>query len=705
MKIPTVMMAMTLETDIDELRGITKRQRAALRALGIGAVRDLVFCLPYRYDDYSTETDIAGVAVGSRVTLTARIIRIASRRSFRRRMYVTEAVLDDGTDTIKALWFNQPYLARYLQVGPSYRFAGKVSETPYGPRLINPLYEADTKDPQTAVPWAPVYPLASGLSQIALRRLMRRCRKLMEGIEDHLPSDLRDCFGLMPLADALVEVHFPRTLEELDRARRRLAFDELLGIQLLTGLSRRQRLSSRAVPIVASSGPEDFVSSLPFRLTADQHRACREIIEDMGQDRPMYRLLNGDVGSGKTVVAALAMFLAAREAGHQAALMAPTEILAEQHFRTLTGLFAPTGLRVALWTNSYKRSAISGQEEDCRGKVATDRLRDGIEDGTVDIVVGTHALVQKGLTFGSLMLAVIDEQHRFGVNTRHELCRKGGRPDQEPHLLSMTATPIPRSLALTVYGDLDISVIREKPQGRPEVETKVFVPRQRDRAYRLVREQIERGRQAFVICPLIDPSDSLGVASVKEEHERLSNGELADIPVGLLHGKLSATEKERVMSDFVSGRMKVLVSTSVVEVGVDVPNATVMCVDGAERFGLAQLHQFRGRVGRGRHRSFCLLLPTADTPQVVGRLRILERLEDGFAVAEKDLELRGHGDLMGQEQSGFMDLRLARLSDTTLIRDTRQAAQELLQGDPELHGHPVLRRALLGSRVREVHLE
>ena len=698
------MATTTLETAIADLKGVTRRHVLALREAGITTVRDILFCFPNRYEDFSVHAPIAAVAAGGHVTLVAKVLKVRNRRSFRRRMTITEAVIGDGTGEMVAIWFNQPYLAKSLVIDGEYRFAGKAVKTKFGLRLANPLYEARDAAKNFVRPLMPVYPLSGGLSQFAMRKLVASCKDAIADIGDPLPAGIRKARGLLGKEEAVAGAHFPATLEERDAARRRLAFDEILALQLSIGRTKRLRSAKRAAAVVFDEeGTRAFVRSLPFSLTDDQRKAAWATLKDMAADTPMHRLLDGDVGSGKTVVAAVAMVNSAR-AGYQSALMAPTEILACQHFETFKRFFEKQGLTIALWTNSYHRSATGGKEMACSSKKEIERLKDAIASGEVGAIIGTHALIEESMRFSALAFAAIDEQHRFGVRTRQLLCKKSGIPGVEPHLLSMTATPIPRSLALTVFGDLDISLLREKPKGRPEVTTRVLPPQAKKEAYARIREEVALGRQAFVICPLIDPSDSLGVESVTEAHKRLAKDEFQGIAMAMLHGRLTAAEKESVMADFVEGRSSVLVSTSVVEVGVDVPNATVMCIEGAERFGLSQLHQFRGRVGRGAHRSICFLLPSAASPATDERLSVMTSHADGFTLAEKDLELRGPGDFLGTAQSGHPALRMASLGDLDLIAAAKDTASALLDADPDLVRHPDLRQ-FLAVEIEDAHME
>ncbi len=681
---------MTLSTPIDAIKGVTKNNAAILKSMGIETVKDLIFYFPRRCDEFT-------IVIGE-------VECVANRRSFRRRMTLTEATIVGGKGKLIALWFHQPYLAKTLKVGAAYRFAGKVTPTKFGPRLINPLHEsAEVRDGYVR-PIMPVYPTSAGVSQHTIRKLLRECEPLMRSVDDPLSVEIRAKYELIHRGDALVGAHFPSSMAQWNRARRRIAFDELLRLQLAVGRTKRLRGSERAAAVAFDEqGTKAFVRALPFALTGDQRKAAWAILTDMARPTPMHRLLDGDVGSGKTVVAAIATLNAAA-AGFQSALMAPTEILARQHFETLSRMYAGRDIAVALWTNAYKRSSTGSKEIACATKKESGMLAAAIANGGIDVVVGTHALVEEGMRFSSLALAVVDEQHRFGVRIRQELCAKSGVPGRSPHLLSMTATPIPRSLALAVYGDLDLSVLKEKPAGRKDTVTRLVPKRGRAAAYRQVRAEVAAGRQAFVVCPLIDPSDAFGALSVAETVERLRTGELKGLSIGTLHGKMSAAEKEKVMNDFLERRIAVLVSTSVVEVGVDVPNATVMCIEGAERFGLAQLHQFRGRIGRGVHQSYCFLLPSMTTAGVKERLEAVARTNDGFALAEKDLEMRGPGDVLGTAQSGFPEFAAASFGDAALIAAAKEAAEEILKNDPDLRAHEAM-RAEVGATVEKAHLE
>jgi len=684
-----------LNAPLTTVRGIGKRQSQRLARLGLRTIRDLLFYLPRRHEDFSNLKPINRLEYGEEVTIIA---RVQSTNTWQTKSGRTafKALLTDGTGYIEATWFNQPHLAERIRQGQQIVISGKVDQYLGRPCFTSPEWEPPQKQLLHTGGLVPVYSLTEGLTNRWLRQVMRRVVDYWAPrVPDPLPTDLREAYGLLDLATALRQVHFPDNKTMLKKARYRLAFEELFIFQL--GLLRQRLLwrsqPGRQIPI-EEERLQAFILSLPFRLTSAQQRALGQIVADLRSPYPMSRLLQGDVGSGKTVVAATAMALVA-DAGLQAAMMAPTEILAEQHYQTLTRLYAnwpgrpPT---VRLLTGS-----TTGAERE--------EIYAGLADGSIDIAVGTHALIQEGVTFRDLALVVIDEQHRFGVRQRAALRQKGrdGSRDEpggyNPHLLVMTATPIPRSLQLTIWGHLDVSVIDEMPPGRQPVTTRVIMPRERERAYAFVRSQVEKGRQAFIICPLVEASEKIEAKAAVEEYERLQKEVFPDLRLGLLHGRMKAEEKEAVMAAFARGELDILVATSVVEVGIDVPNATVMLVEGAERFGLAQLHQFRGRVGRGEHPSYCLLVAESASPEAEERLRAVEATTDGFVLAQKDLEMRGPGEFLGTRQSGMPDLKMATIADLRLLERVREAASRLLEEDPNLE-RPEHR--LLARRVTEM---
>lgn len=665
---------MQAETPITRLPGVGPTVAGHLKRLNINTVRDLLFYFPFRYEDYSSVSLIRDLVPGELVTIAVKIEMIAAKRSARRRAILTEAVVTDASDRLRVVWFNQPYLAKTLAVGDSVYLSGKVVVDRFGISLSNPSYERIKPETVHTARLVPLYPLTAGLTQKQLRKLVNEVLSVADTLPEWIPNELLARVQLQNFAASVRAIHFPADQTELDQALKRLKFDELFLLQVRAEMVRQElvRLKAPKIPFVAAA-IKDFVARLPYELTTDQRVAAWEIFQDLSKPQPMNRLLEGDVGSGKTVVAALALFLAIKNK-FQGALMAPTEILAQQHFATISELLAPYHITVALLTH---RTVAK--------KADRTALHTGLRTGKIRLVIGTQALLSAGVEFQNLGLVIVDEQHRFGVAQRKTIKYKTGLKNQEPHFLSMTATPIPRSLALTLYGDLDISQLRAKPAGRLPIKTKIVAPHQREQAYAFVREQVKKGRQAFVICPLIEEKAeaTAGTAATKErksvlvEYEKLSTKIFPDLRVGWLHGKMPAADKDATMQAFAAGNIDILVSTSVVEVGVNIPNASVMMIEGAEAFGLAQLHQFRGRVGRSEWQSFCLVFSDSTTTATKDRLAFFEKNTDGFALAEFDLETRGPGEVYGQSQSGVMQLKLATLQDTMLIKQARELARDL----------------------------
>ncbi len=655
-----------LDASVTRLQNVGPSYARKLARLGVETVKDLLFLFPRRYDDYSQLKTISQLLYGEEVTLLL-TIKDCKTREARSGIGVTNVLLADPTGTIRAAFFNQPYLQQQFKPGRRIVISGRVDQD-LGHLSLKPAeWEPLSKELLHTARVVPVYPLTEGLTNRWLRRLTYHViDHWAPRMPDALPPQIRERERLLDLGTALREIHFPSSVDKMQAARRRLAFEEFLRVQIgvLRQRSKWREQPGRPLPadpkLVA-----DFAAGLPFQLTGAQRRAMDEILTDIQRPQPMSRLLQGDVGSGKTVVSAAAM-LVASASKMQTAVMAPTEILAEQHFKTLSALFRDR-LRIRLLTGSLKNR----DKEQLRGELAA---------GEIDIAVGTHALIQESVRFKDLALAVIDEQHRFGVEQRGMIRAKG----YNPHVLVMSATPIPRTLALTVYGDLDLSIIDEMPPGRQEIKTKWLEPRERERAYSFIRSQVQEGRQAFVICPLIEESEMVDAKAAVEEYERLRTTIYPDLRVGLIHGKLRASEKEQTMNAFRDRALDILVATSVVEVGIDVPNATVMLIEGADRFGLAQLHQFRGRVGRGEHQSYCLLLADKSGATSDERLKVIETCQDGFRLAEEDLKLRGPGEFFGTRQSGLPDLKIAKLSDVKYLEEARAAAQELFERDPKL---------------------
>jgi len=669
-----------LDAPVTTLPGVSTVYAARLEKLGISTVGDLLHHYPNRYDDYTALKSISQLQFGEEATVVGTIWETRTR-STRGGAALITSVIADASGTVEAVWFNQPYLVKQLRAGRRIVLSGKIDEHLGRLRLQSPAWEPLEKELIHTGRLVPIYPLTRGITSRWLRRLVKRVvDHWTPRLQDHLPEAVRARAGLMDLGKAVRQIHFPDSQEAAVEARRRLSFDEFFFIQL--GMLRRRRQWQRqaAAPLPANEALlSSFLASLPFQLTEPQQRSLEQILGDLARPEPMSRLLQGDVGSGKTVVATAAALMAVAQ-GKQVALMAPTEILAEQHHRTVLELLAGMGedglarpVSVELLTGSVSRPERS-------------RVYAALASGEIDIVVGTQALIQRHLTFYDLALVIVDEQHRFGVLQRGTLRGKGG----SPHMLVMSATPIPRSLALTLYGDLEVSVIDQLPPGRQPIVTRWLLPRERERAYTFVLSQVEKGRQAFVLYPLIQESDKIEARAAVEEYERLQQTIFPQLRLGLLHGRMKTREKDEIMVRFRAGEIDVLVSTSVIEVGIDVPNATVMLIEGADRFGLAQLHQFRGRVGRGAHQSYCLLLSDLASPddpntrQTWERLKAIEDTQDGFVLAEKDLELRGPGDFFGVRQSGLPALRLASLSNVRVLEEARAEALVLYAEDPAL---------------------
>lgn len=656
---------MNLLSRLTTVKGVGDKTGEQLDLAGLRTVGDLINFLPRTYEDFSEVVKIADIAPGKR-TIKAHVEKVETKR-VRRGMTVTTAVLADDTGKLKAVWFNQPYRATQLQGDKDFYFSGNFEFSYNRYQLTNPSAELTSEVPVSTDRIVPVYKAVKGLKSQIVRKILNEIRSFMMFLPDPLPPEIIKRQKLIPYADAVVKLHFPANGHDIELARERLAFDELFGLLLAAQLNKQAnaQLEGWAIPF-DQHAVKHFVEQLPFKLTTAQRVAAWEIIQDFEKPVPMNRLLQGDVGSGKTVVAGLAARQAA-SSGFQTAIMAPTEILASQHAETLRKMLQPHGVSVGLLTGSVK------------GK-AREELYKQIASGGVDVVVGTHALIQDTVTFHKLGFVVIDEQHRFGVAQRQQLLQKS---DRMPHLLAMTATPIPRSLALTLYGEMDISILNERPAGRKPIITKIWSPNSRAQLYDLIEEQLANGQQAYVICSLIDDNRENELKSVQEEYKKLRVGPFKHRQIGLLHGKLKPAEKDAVMEEFASGKTDILVSTTVVEVGVDVPNATVILIENADRFGLAQLHQLRGRVGRSDLQSFCYLM-LSDSKPASKRLREVEKSNDGFYLAEVDLKLRGPGEIYGRAQHGELNLQVATLGDTKLIARAQKEARDFASQDESL---------------------
>lgn len=705
--------ALTMADPVEVVPGIGRANANAFKRLELRTVEDIVYHFPHRYDDFSSQKQIADLKVGATETIVAEIsdVRLVGGGPRSR----VEVSVSDESGTIKAVFFNQPWLTKQLSVGRLIVLSGKVGAYGGLRQLASPTWEPYVPDGDTLHTGrlVPVHPLTKGLHERNARKVIKFLVDLMAPkIGEYLPETVRQRVGLLPLGQALQQIHYPDSGEALERARRRLGFDEFLFIQV--GVVQRKLLWQGELGFQMSFFPavhENLQAELPFTLTGAQQRALKEIFADMARPIPMARLLQGDVGSGKTLVAASALLQAIAN-GFQGALMAPTEILSEQHYKGLKKLLSkvrvPRDAKQAAEGDDWKtrlepeeaarlaeiKALLGMTEEDDMGgqgvRVALltgslgvkerRRVLEGIAKGEIDLVVGTHALITDNVQFNSLGLVVVDEQHRFGVEQRQRLRNKGFNP----HLLVMTATPIPRTLTMTIYGDLDTSVLDELPPGRQEIRTRWITRAKRDQAYRHMRKEIEKGRQAFVICPLVEESEKIDLPSAEEMYEKLQSEIFPDLRVGLLHGKMLPRDKDETMVSFRNHEFDILVATAVIEVGIDIPNASSIVIEGAERFGLSQLHQFRGRVGRGSHQSFCILISDKENETTKQRLEAMEQTTDGFKLAEIDLQLRGPGEFFGTRQSGTPDLKVAQLADTRLLHSARSEAENILKEDAQL---------------------
>jgi len=656
-----------LTSPVEALKGVGAAQAKKFAILGIQTVADLFDYYPRRYEDYSVVTPINALRPGA-VTLEATIKQV-SGRYVRRGMHITEAIASDKTGSVRLVWFNQPYRANAIKKDQTYFISGDYQLRRSRFSITNPSIEAASDLPINTARILAVYRETKGLTSRQIRHAVAQVRSAFADIPETLPQDVIKEHKLLSRADALRALHAPQSQNELEKAKRRLGFEEVLQLSLASLLNKQENQTETALSIKFNENlARDFVGHLPFDLTNAQRQATWRIYQDMQKEHPMNRLLEGDVGSGKTVVAAMAALMAI-EQGWQVALMAPTELLARQHAETLHELLAPLSKQdtVGLLVGSLKAKQ-------------KDETRQALASGEVKVIVGTHALIQEKVAMDKLALVVIDEQHRFGVEQRKALMVKAGHM---PHVLNMTATPIPRTLALTLYGELDISVLNEKPKDRLPIITKLVSPNSTKEVYEAVDQKLAQGQQMFVVCPLISESSELEANSAEATYEKLSKGRFKHRRVGLLHGKLKPQEKQDIMERFVAGKLDILVSTTVIEVGVDVPNASIMMIETAERFGLAQLHQLRGRVGRSGQQGYCYLM-LDDSKAPSRRLQALETTNDGFKLAELDLELRGPGAIYGVMQHGQLDLRIAQLSDTHLIAEARNAAQDLLDSKDNL---------------------
>jgi len=725
---------MKLSDSIGKIPRVGPAYIKRLNKIGVKTIYDLLFHFPHRYEDFSNLKDIAKLKINETACIQGEIIAIENQVTFKRRVILTKAVVKDKTGVIQATWFNQPYLAQSLKSGDMVCLAGKVSIGKEGIYLSNPVYEklSDFKVQVSGLTHTgriiPIYPETKGISSRWLRFIIK---SLLQQFKDQIPEALPEKAikenNLLPIKKAIWEIHFPSSLKMAKRAKKRFAFEELFLLELFVLNKKRKMSQLKAVPVpINLETIQRFVKKLSFKLTDAQRKSAWQILKDLEKDHPMTRLLQGDVGSGKTVVAALAALNVVKSGG-QVAFMTPTEILSKQHFETLASLLQDFNINIGLLTSKTDKF-VSKKLKRQVIEISRKKLLEKTLKGEIDILIGTHSLIQDKVKFGKLSLVILDEQHRFGVEQRAKLIQNSKLPSAEkterktgkaqnpkiPHLLSMTATPIPRTLALTVYGDLDLSLIDEMPKGKRKVKTLLVPQKDRKKTYKLIEKEIKKGRQIFVICPRIEEKetdegeeDKTGwseVKAVKTEYEKLSKEVFPQFKLAMLHGKMPTTEKNQIMKDFKNKKIDILVSTSVIEVGIDIPNAAVMLIEGAERFGLAQLHQFRGRIGRKGDQSFCFLFYNARSKNARQRLEALAALDNGLELAEKDLKLRGPGQFLGTKQWGIPDIAMDALNDFSLVEKTREAAKEILNQDPELKNFPALKQRL--SKFQEnVHLE
>ena len=655
--------------DIKYLKGVGPKKSELYNKVGVYTIGDLLHYFPRTYINLNERSRISSVHLGDLVTVSGYVKRKLPPAMIRRGMTIFKFIFTDGSEDLTVVIFNSKYAFEKIKEGNEYVLFGKIVGNEFRKEMNSPLIV----DADENIGEMPVYPLTKGLTQTTVKKDIKTALGLYgEFLEEPLDDEILKKYAFPEYITSLIKIHFPENDEDINSAKRRFVFEELLTLSLGMNLLRRGNRQKTSVKI-ADSDLSPFYKALPFELTTAQKMAIEDCVMDMKREFPMNRLIQGDVGSGKTVVAAAACYYCAK-GGYQTAVMAPTEILANQHYNTLCSFLEPFGLKIALLTGSLtpKQKKL---------------MRADIKNGEVDVIVGTHALVQKETEFNKLGLVVTDEQHRFGVHTRSALLEKG----ENPHAIVMSATPIPRTLALMIYGDLDISVLNEMPKGRQKIITYVVSGKKREGAYGFILNEIANGRQAYIVCPMIEENEN-ELASAKQYAEELANGAFRGVSVGLLHGKMNSAQKEKVMQSFLLGEIKLLVATTVIEVGIDVPNATVMYIENAERFGLSQLHQLRGRVGRGKYQSYCILVSDKMNDTTKQRLKIMAKTNDGFAISQEDLKLRGPGDFFGQRQHGLPPLRIADMSeDINILRDAQAESENILSSDKDLKKHTKLK--------------
>lgn len=683
-----------IDQDISQLHSIAANLSKEFKKININTINDLLWYFPFRYDDLSDVKNIEDIEEGEMISIKVKVDSIKTYRSFKKKMIITKMIAKDETDSIEVIWFRQKFVGQILKPNDEIYLSGKAQKKHLLWQLINPVYEK-VKDKQLhSARLVPIYHLSGKLTQKQLRFLIDRALKQVKAIDDPLPVDILNKEKYPWLYQSLQAIHFPEDNTIFKKAVQRLKFQELFYLQCKYQLAKDKYQKQDSYNIQKNKEIDKTITKLPFTLTKDQNNTLKDIFKDISKKYPMNRLVEGDVGSGKTIVAFLAMINSISN-NLQTAMIAPTEILAQQHYNNLKQIIPKKYLnKVAVLTksNQYIGDNIIKKKD----------LVNKISKGDILLVIGTHALIQESINFNNLSLVVIDEQHRFGVKQRQSLKNKN-KDKKVPHLLSMTATPIPRTLSLTLYGDLDISLIKEKPKGRKDIQTFLVPENKRKDAYKFIKEKINLKQQVFIICPLIEESDKLGVKSVTQEYEKLNKDIFPDLEIKFLHGKLKSEEKEKIMKDFKNNKFPILISTSVIEVGVDIPNATTMIIESSERFGLSQLHQFRGRIGRNELDSFCLLFTTDKSKLNTQRLKALTKTNNGFKLAELDLELRGSGEIFGTKQTGLMKLSIAKLTDTEIIKKAQKWAQEIITNTKYLSQKQL--QDTLKKLKTEMHLE
>lgn len=660
-----------LKKPVEHIKGVGKSRAALLNKLGIFTIEDLITYYPRNYEDRSQIKKISELEDGEMTGFKGVIASTVVESRPRRGLTIQKVLIKEENTSITAVWFNQSFLKNVFRIGEKYIFFGKISRNYSAITVQNPVYEKlNNGSMEKVCRIVPVYPTTAKLTQNVLRSIIKEAIEVAANeLIDPIPEWIRGKNNLCHIQYAVQNIHFPKSDEDFKHARYRLVFEELLRLQLGLYYIKNKLNTGKGIEFSKDVDIESFCGSLPFKLTNSQKKVLNEVITDMESPKVMNRLIQGDVGSGKTVIATVALYKASKS-GYQGALLVPTEILAEQHYKSINGLLSQSGISTALLTGST-------------GKKEKAEILNRIENGELDVVIGTHALLEDRVNFNNLGLVITDEQHRFGVRQRAVLSQKGKNPD----VLVMTATPIPRTLALILYGDMDISIIDELPPGRMPVKTYVVDDSMKDRVNSFIRKNVLEGRQIYIVCPLVEESEVIEGTSAVQLAERLSAKEFSGLKVGLVHGKMKPEEKELVMRNFVEGNINILVSTTVIEVGVNVPNATIMVIENAERFGLAQLHQLRGRVGRGNYQSYCILYNRSKASVALERMRIMQKTTDGFLISEKDLKLRGPGEFMGTRQHGLPDLKIANLyKDLDILKKVQEAAGEIIRKDPALKG-------------------